>query len=97
NRLLSNVFQAKSDFIILHTKESYKILNSRPDNNRLLYFFHPFFPGSTPINDEIKKDKIYDLLIWGKVRKSKGLEDFLTFLRNARKLDSYRIMVVGKF
>lgn len=96
NRFLNNLLKKKSDFIIIHTKESYRILNLNENNNRILYFFHPFFSDTLmPLNQS--KDKVYDLLIWGKVRDSKGLEVFLEFLFINKMLDDFKIKIIGKF
>lgn len=85
-----------ADFIIAHTEESYPILKLDRDSNRVLYFFHPLFSSNIIRQDQHTAKKL-DLLIWGNVRKSKGVQEFLKFLKATNRLDKYKIKIVGKF
>lgn len=86
----------RADYIIIHTKESYPLLNAEENDKRILYYFHPFF--TQKINDQLPyKEKPVDLLIWGNVRKSKGVDHFLDFLSKNNLLDEFKIKIVGKF
>ncbi len=84
------------DYIIIHTSESYKLLEKSENDNRVLYYFHPFFTKELGIGlNERKKNS--DLLIWGNVRKSKGIEVFLDYLVSKNILYKFKIKIVGKF
>lgn len=85
-----------ADHVVLHTKESYNILNCSKTDPRIHYFFHPFFSEVSEVKSGNDSHK-YDLLIWGNVRKSKGVDQFLDYLKKENKLDRYRIMIIGKF
>lgn len=94
SKIMMYLLKKYADYIIIHTKESYNLLGSNKSDNRIIYFFHPFF------NDQkisISKTKAYDLLIWGTVRKSKGLHSFFDFLKSQNLLNTYKIKVVGEF
>jgi len=84
-----------ADFIIVHTDESYHILNADRQNPRIKYFFHPFFTRTIEV--PVQTEKKYDLLIWGTIRKSKGIEDFMEYLLRSEKTDLYKIKIIGRF
>jgi hypothetical protein len=84
------------DHIVIHTKESYNILGCSKSDPRVHYFFHPFFSGVSEISSGNVSPK-YDLLIWGNVRRSKGVDQFLDYLKKTNKLNRYRILIIGKF
>ena len=83
-----------ADYVILHTSESFNILSVNHSDPRVLYYFHPFFENNIQL---VEIPKSYDLLIWGNVRKSKGVHEFLEFLASRGLLDQFRIKIVGKF
>lgn len=91
-KLLTN----KSDRIIIHTTESYQYLNLRKNNPRVFYFFHPFFCENM-IKSKAGTAFQYDLLIWGNVRKSKGVDKFLQYLVENKLVDAFKVKIIGKF
>lgn len=93
--IVMNLLQRCSDIIVIHTETSKEILgqNSRP--SKVFYYFHPFFQQYYD-NREIISPK-YDLLIWGNVRKSKGVDVFLEYLDKNGLLDAFRIRIIGRF
>ena len=95
NKMLLFILSSYADKIIFHTKESFSILKKKTTDKRCYYFFHPFF-------DEMVRriggeKKMYDILIWGNVRKSKGVDEFLTYLQEHDVLEKYNIKIIGKF
>jgi len=96
SRWLISFLSKYSDYIVIHTKESYKHLKLKESSKRVLFFFHPFF-SNIPNQSAPPVIKEYDLLIWGNMRGSKGVQKFLEFLKEGKKLDKYRIKVIGKF
>jgi hypothetical protein len=96
NSYLIKALVKYSDYIIFHTKESYNILKIDQSDKRVLYFFHPFFELPNITTDRVQNHK-YDLLIWGNVRKSKGIHTFLNDLKNSGSLNKLKIKIIGKF
>lgn len=95
NKYLISYLSRKSDYVVVHTKESYPLLDIKKRKNKTVYFFHPFFSSKVlPLDSG---PKTFDLLIWGNVRKSKGVDEFLKHLDAETKLDQYRIRIIGKF
>lgn len=86
-----------ADFVVIHTRESLPLLTSRRNKDSIIYFFHPFFTEKLFTGTEVSDDKEFDLLIWGNVRKSKGVEGFLDYLKETNQLNRYKIKVIGKF
>ncbi|EGK02950.1 MULTISPECIES: hypothetical protein [Dysgonomonas] len=93
-KFLISFMAKKSDFVILHTTESYQALKLDISDDRVLLFPHPVFSMMQP---EITTGKKYDILIWGNIRKSKGIEEFLEFLSEKRMLNRLKIKIIGKF
>jgi len=91
SRLILNILKKYSTNILIHTKESYYSFDSRY-HDKLIYLKHPFF-DSLNYKEEIKS---YDLLIWGAMRKSKGVKEFFQFLKDTNTKD-LKILLVGKF
>ncbi|MBX2921985.1 MAG: hypothetical protein KF746_07325 [Chitinophagaceae bacterium] len=89
----------QADVVIAHTKESYPLLTERKKEKSTMYFFHPFFTDQMLIKEGLPDStvKAYDLLIWGNVRRSKGIEQFMEYLLKKNKIDDYRIKIVGRF
>lgn len=96
NSYLIKALVQYSDYIIFHTKESYNILAIDQSDKRVLYFFHPFFELPTISTSSIQT-YTYDLLIWGNVRKSKGIHSFLNDLSKTGNLNKLKIKIIGKF
>lgn len=89
-----NFIKKRADFVIAHTRESYELLNL--NSSKILFFFHPFF--STDVKSpSYSTKKTYDILVWGNMRKSKGIHDFLRYLKDHELLDKYSIKILGKF
>lgn len=83
-----------SDFIITHAKEGIPIVKelSKPGNPRIRFFHHPVLP---PVQLQYGKNKLYDILIWGMVTPYKGIDRFLSFVRQ-EQLEHLKILVAGK-
>lgn len=94
NKFLIRFLCRHATTIVAHTKESSSILKNC--TSKLFYFFHPV---AMPDTVEAQCDYIpaYDLLIWGNMRKSKGVGAFLSFLEKTNRLRSFKINIVGKF
>ncbi|WP_373941210.1 glycosyltransferase [Polaribacter sejongensis] len=93
-----NVFLTKFliknvDKIVIHTKQSKKYI-SEQYWGKMIYFFHPI----TDLSKEIKKNKEvkYDILIWGGIRRSKGIEVFLKHLYTNPNYRNIKVKIVGK-
>ncbi|QDH80804.1 glycosyltransferase [Echinicola soli] len=95
-RLLMDTIKDKSDKIIIHTQESKKHFTSR-EIGKMLYFFHPLFDRDPLFLEDQDVPKTTDILVWGRVRKSKGVDDFLQFMKERKLFEKYRVRVVGKF
>lgn len=94
-KLIMSTVKSKSDKIIFHTKESERYFDQL-ELKKSLYFFHPLFDRS-PMFMEKESEKKTDVLVWGRVRKSKGIDDFLKFMKKKQLFDKYSVRVVGKF
>lgn len=95
SKLFIKFLSKNCDFVVLHTRESLNYI--KPGRrNKFCYYFHPFF---TPANEGVAPltGKKYEVLIWGTMRKSKGLEDFFNYLKEKNLLNKYKIKVIGKF
>lgn len=93
NVFLTNFLIKRVDRIVIHSKQSKKyILEKYWD--KMIYFFHPVTDLSKEIK-EIKETK-FDLLIWGGIRRSKGVEVFLKFLHNNSNYRNIKVKIVGK-
>jgi glycosyltransferase involved in cell wall biosynthesis len=84
-----------SDVVVIHTRESLPLLGLGGENPRVLSYFHPPFAQELAPERDVRRE--YDLLIWGAMRPSKGVEEFLAFLKRAGKLDTVRVKIVGQF
>lgn len=92
NSVLTKLLIKQSTYIIIHTLESQKYIEERYWR-KIHYFFHPI----TCIKDkDYSRNKEYDILIWGSVRKSKGIEEFLKFSANSIYAKSIKIKIVGR-
>ena len=97
NKYLVNFLLKTADYIVAHSKDSFAILHQKELKHKILYFFHPFFSTSekrTLVSDVPPK---YDILIWGNMRKSKGVHHFLQYLKETSQLEAYRLKIIGKF
>lgn len=98
NKFLMKLLIRQAHIVIVHTKESYPLLKERKEEKSTMYFFHPFFTDQMLIKEGLPDTvKTYDLLIWGNVRKSKGIEQFMEYLLKEKKINDYRIKIVGRF
>jgi beta-1,4-mannosyltransferase len=89
------LFARSSNHVVSHTKLSKKLLGLSNSDSRLLYHFHPFF--SKPELFCEAQAKVYDILIWGNMRRSKGIDSFMRYLLDNNLLDKYSIKIIGKF
>ncbi|MGV3600062.1 MAG: glycosyltransferase [Dyadobacter fermentans] len=95
DRFMMQYFTRFANYTVVHTRESYPILKKSNNDPGVLYFFHPMF--SNEVQSPQADNKIYDLLIWGRIRGGKGIQEFLEYLRVNNKLNSFQLKVVGKF
>jgi beta-1,4-mannosyltransferase len=93
-RLLFQFLLLKSDIIITHAREGIAFAKSfYPDRKMNIYYFpHPIIPKS----HHSIAEKIYDILIWGSIASYKGVDKFLSFLRDTNLQTSYKILIAGK-
>lgn len=94
-KCLTYLLSRFSDHVIIHTRESYGLLKLNPDCGRVLYFHHPFF--TRKVEDASGVEKQWDLLIWGTMRNSKGVVDFMRFLKTSERARPLRVLVAGRF
>ncbi len=90
SKLILHAMQRYSSKIIIHTKESLKSLAPNC-HAKCVYILHPYF-DKLHLRKDVNK---YDLLIWGSIRKSKGVLEFLKYLSETST--SLKILVIGKF
>ncbi|WP_342084254.1 glycosyltransferase [Dyadobacter sp. OTU695] len=95
DRFMVRYFTRFANYTVVHTKESYPILQKQSGDPRILYFFHPMFSNQVRVQQD--DNKTYDLLIWGRIRGGKGVQEFLEHLRKSNMLNSIKIKVAGKF
>jgi beta-1,4-mannosyltransferase len=79
-----------SDIILTHSKE----LEDSSDV-RIKAICHPF--ELTKRESDLKRDKKWDILIWGNVSRYKGILEFLQFASQSKELKQYKILIAGKF
>ncbi len=85
-----------SNYIITHSQggvEFIKQLNPGISTDRILYLPHPVEGKKLDGHREIK----YDLLLWGKMLRYKGVHLFLEYLEERKMLHKYRILIAGSF
>jgi beta-1,4-mannosyltransferase len=83
----------KADFILCHSTEGLNVLSNLKISGTARYFPHPF---KTNISAAPVREKKYDILIWGSIRRYKGIDIYLDYLQSKNILHKYRIMIVGK-
>ncbi|MCE6992752.1 glycosyltransferase [Dyadobacter sp. CY323] len=93
-KLVVRVMKNWSSVIVFHTRESYNILSLTQEDKRILDYFHPFFENT--FNGSALEIK-YDVLIWGNVRESKGVREFLDYLQIKKKTEHFNVKLIGKF
>ncbi|MFZ4262525.1 hypothetical protein ACFRAE_10790 [Sphingobacterium sp. HJSM2_6] len=90
SNIILKIIQNLSYRIIFHTNESFNYIDPK-FHKKCYYIVHPFF-----YNLKFCKDvENYDLLIWGQMRKSKGVENFIEFMIDTNC--SLKVLIVGKF
>lgn len=85
-----------SNYIITHSQggvEFIKQLNPGISTDRILYLPHPVEGKKLDGHREIR----YDLLLWGKMLRYKGVHLFLEYLEERKMLHKYRILIAGSF
>ncbi len=94
-RLLFKNLLKRTDLILTHAKEGVKFAESlHPGaSSRIIYFPHPVVSKK---HVDIKKNKKYDILIWGNLAPYKGIDAFLQFLKERNALNKFRILIIGK-
>jgi hypothetical protein len=94
NKFLSVFLMKNADLIVIHTLESKRYI-SETYWHKLRYFFHPITDYS---RDDVVRNTAprYDILMWGAIRRSKGVENFLKYLKEKTLLTQYSIHIIGK-
>jgi beta-1,4-mannosyltransferase len=84
-----------SDIIITHAIDGIEFAEQLIPgvSAKFFYFPHPIVPFPEP---DIKREKKYDILIWGSLHPYKGIDTFLDYLDCNHGLDEFRIMIAGK-
>lgn len=80
----------KSDFIITHAREGIEFAASYGRTSSIVYLPHPVTP-----KDIVVREKKFDILIWGSIIPYKGIDKFLTFLKDNNLLLKYKIKIIG--
>ena len=85
-----------SDYVVAHSKQTYTQMNFYNRTNPIIYFPHPI--STSYCNSKNLPDNIeYDILIWGKMSKYKGILDYIKSLQDDDFLKKHRILLAGKF
>ncbi|GHE39074.1 hypothetical protein [Sphingobacterium griseoflavum] len=90
SRAIIHALERFSSKIIIHTKQSYNYLNPSC-HGRCIYLLHPYFSTSLAVGAKER----FDILIWGTVRKSKGILEFVTYLKDHDA--KLKVLIVGRF
>jgi hypothetical protein len=92
-RLLRIILLKKADFILCHSSEGLKMMGDKQLLFKTKFLPHPFRKN---FSATIIPEKKYDILIWGAIRRYKGIDAFLKYLGSRNMIDKYRILIVGK-
>lgn len=89
------IMMKNSDLIITHSSsgKSFAKENYLKNVHKIKYAMHPV---KEPLPLAEKKIKKYDFLLWGTIWPYKGIVQFLQYLKNSGKIDSFKILIVGK-
>ncbi|PRD51915.1 glycosyltransferase [Sphingobacterium gobiense] len=90
SKIILQALMSYSYRIIIHTKQSFKYLPNE-FHKKCIYILHPYFEN---LNYK-KTDAVYDILIWGSMRKSKGVLEFLNYFSESSS--PFKILIIGKF
>lgn len=85
-----------SNYVIAHSIQTFTEMKLYNRKKPILYFPHPVFTSVKNQNSS-KKDKEYDILIWGKMSSYKGILEFIKYANNDNTLRKYKIALAGKF
>lgn len=86
----------KSDIILTHATAGRDFLKSISDDlgKKVLCYPHPV--SQIPGNSEQEVEKIYDILLWGTIRRYKGIHSFLDLVNQVPELKKMKICLAGK-
>jgi beta-1,4-mannosyltransferase len=91
-RKLYGHFIRKADFIVAHSTEGLKFLESHNRTKNCYYYPHP----CQPMKDLPEAAKDIDLLIWGSVNPYKGTDIFLKYINGKPEYQALNITIAGK-
>jgi len=94
--LLRRLLFKKSDIIIAHAHSDLDVFGE--NKSLITYYPHPFKPSTniSSSNDINKFEFVYDIIIWGRIEKYKGILEFLEYLEEKSLLSKYKILIHGK-
>jgi len=94
SRLLMRYNAYISNTIITHAKEGVEhlIASYQVSPDHIIYLPHPVYPEPVIV----KKEKKYDIIIWGNIEKYKRILDFLHYWIKTGKSQQYKLLVCGK-
>jgi hypothetical protein len=90
-KVIRKVIHQNADYIIFHSSEGLKLTHQIKTTN-IKYIPHPLKNLSSP---EAPTKKEFDIIIWGSIRRYKGIDKFLSFLEERNLLHKYSILIVG--
>jgi hypothetical protein len=89
-KIIRKTIQQNADYIIFHSSDGLKLTPQIKTTNTK-YIPHPL----KNLNTTGTLEKEYDILIWGSIRRYKGIDKFLSFLEEKNLLDKYSIFIIG--
>lgn len=94
-RIMMYLLAHLSAIIITHSQKGVEMINNRYHfaSNKIFYLDHPT-KNRLSISNISKKDKKYDLLIWGRITKYKGILEFINFL-SYKHINDIKTCIVG--
>lgn len=92
---LFNLMTTSSHRIITHSHAGLEFIKLYDPNSagKVIVITHPIM---AMFNMKPKTQKVYDFIIWGTIFPYKGIDVFLTFLKNSPNSSHYKVLVVGK-
>ena len=83
-----------SDLIITHSHDGLEFVGKffPVHQSKIKYIVHP---TDELLEYNIEPEKEYDILIWGTIHPYKGVVEFLDYLKESDKLNSYKILISG--
>ncbi|MDR3129847.1 MAG: hypothetical protein LBU03_06385 [Tannerellaceae bacterium] len=82
-----------SDLVITHASEGVSYCKKHYYHKANIIFHpHPVYPEAIPLNCE----EIYDIIIWGDIRRAKSILEFLQYWNHTTASEKYKILICGQ-